>query len=312
MYFNIFASIFIMSFSAILLGISSSTPTKDRNTVSLAVKYNGEVFLFDTAEGVQQQLMKTKTSYMDINNIFISHFHADHFLGLPGLIATMSLHERQNPIYIYGPKGIEERVNNILESFEIFPKFELRFKILRSGAIYEDKNIVVKAKRVNHGIENYGFRIEEKDTIGKFVREKAEKLGIPEGPLYSQLKSGKEVEYKGKIIKPEQVMDYGYIKKGRVLSYLMDLLDSDVLDLVKDSDLVFHEACFTIKDKEQSRKTKHSVAAEVAKTLDSAKVKRWILANFSARYKNLESTLNEARQYFPNSEIGEELKEYEI
>ncbi len=301
-----------MTLSCILLGISSSTPTKDRNTVSMAIKYNGEVILFDVSEGAQQQLMKTKTSYMDINNIFISHFHADHFLGLPGLIATMSLHERSNPLTIYGPQGIDKRVNSVLNAFEIYPKFELRFVTIKEGIIYQNDSYHIYAKKVNHSIETYGFIFKEKDVIGKFVKEKALALGIPEGPMYNKLRSGVSVIHNGKTFNSEDVMDYSHKKIGKKISYFVDLLDNSQLDSIRESDIVFHEATFLEEDKEQSRKTKHSTATDVARMIEKSKSKKWILMNFSARYKELEPLLNEAQKYFPDSELGVELKEYKL
>jgi len=299
-----------MVYKAILLGISSSTPTKDRNPPSLAIRYNSEVILFDCAEGVQKQLMATKTSYMDIEKIFITHYHADHFLGLPGLLATMSLHERTQDLTIFGPKRIKEKVTALLEIFEINLKYELKFVEIKEGVVFSNDDYLIEAKRVKHSLENYGFVFRERNKVGKFVKEKALALGIPEGPLFSKLKDGKTVEYKGKTFNPEQVMDYTHVKEGKSIGYFVDLYDLGHKDLVKDVDLMFHEATFLSEDKIQAKKTLHSIVSEIAKMFEKAKVKKWILINFSTRYKDLQPLINEAQMHFPNAEIGEELQEY--
>ena len=146
-----------MTFNATLLGISSSVPVNDRNHTSLAVKYDAELILFDCGESSQQQLMRSVYSYMDVSKIFISHFHADHFLGLPGLIATMSLNNRKNDLYIFGPKGVKKRVTNILDLFEIKPLFKIIYKELKEGLVYSNDKYEIHSKRFRHGIENYGF-----------------------------------------------------------------------------------------------------------------------------------------------------------
>ncbi len=299
-----------MVLSATLLGISSSTPLKDRNTTSLAVKYEGELILFDAGESVQQQLMKTKLSNMAIDKIFISHFHADHFLGLPGLLATMSLHKRNNPITIFGPKGVKERVKRILEEFEIALLYKLEFVELKNGIVFENDNYTISARRMNHLIETYGFVFKEKDSVGKFVKEKALALGIPEGHLYAELKSGKAVEYKGKIFKPTQVMDYASIKKGKSIGYVVDCSDKNYEDFVEGTDILFHETCFAEKDKEQAKKTRHSLTTDVANIAKDANVKKLVIMNFSPRYSNLSYMLHEVQKIFPDAEVGQELKTY--
>ncbi len=299
-----------MTYKAILLGISSSTPTKDRNPPSLAIRYNSEVILFDCAEGIQQQLMATKTSYMDIEKIFITHYHADHFLGLPGLLATMSLHERTNPLTIFGPKKIKEKVLTLLNIFEINLKYEINFIELKEGIVFENDDYKIIAKFVKHSVENYGFIFREKDKVGKFIKENALALGLPEGPMFSKLKDGKNVEYNGKTIKPEQVMDYSHVKEGKSIGYFVDLYDLRHKDVLNDVDLLFHEATFLNADKIQAKKTLHSIVSEIAKMLEKTNVKKWILMNFSTRYKDLQPLINEAQMYFPNAELGKELKEY--
>lgn len=301
-----------MTFNATLLGISSSVPVNDRNHTSLAVKYDSELILFDCGESAQQQLMKSVYSYMDISKIFISHFHADHFLGLPGLIATMSLNSRKNDLHIFGPKGIRKRLVNILKLFEINPLFKIIYKELKEGLVYSNDKYEIHAKHFRHGLENYGFVMKEKDIIGKFVKEKAFALGLPESNLYSELKAGRKVKYNNKIITPDMVMDYTFVKKGKSLGYIVDLNDKNYSDFIKNLDLLFHESMFLEKDRLQAKKHKHSVVTDVANIAKQANVKSLVLMNFSARYHDLAPMLKEARKIFKNSILGEELKVYKL
>ncbi len=301
-----------MVFNARLLGISSSIPLKDRNHTSLAIRFDGDVILFDCGEGIQQQFMKSKLSFMDINAIFITHFHADHFLGLPGLLATMSLHKRTIPIKIFGPVGIKERVESILKSFTIELFYDLEFFELFEGKVYETKNYEVYAKKMNHQILNYGFVFKEKDKVGTFSKVKALKLGIPEGPLFSELQNGKTIIFNKKEIKPLDVMDYSLNKKGLSLGYIVDCNDKGYENFIKDLDILFHETTFMKKDSLQAKKTLHSITTDVAKIAKDSNVKNLIIMNFSARYTNLEEVLYEVQNIYDKAEIGEELKIYEI
>jgi len=299
-----------MVFKAILLGISSSTPTKDRNPTCLAIRLDDEVILIDPSEAVQQQLMRTKTSYMDIDKILISHFHADHFLGLAGLLATMSLHERKNEVTIFGPKGVKDKVLGLMKIFEILLKFELNFVEVKTGTVFECEKYIITAHEVKHSLKTFGYIFKEKDKIGRFIKEKAITLGIPEGPLYNQLKSGKIVSYKNKTFKPEQVMDYSYVKNGISIGYFVDLRDPSIKETIKNVNLLFHEAMFLDEDRELAKKTMHSCIGETARMLAKTNVEKWILINFSTRYRELDLLENEANRFFQRTEIGKELKEY--
>lgn len=299
-------------FQATLMGISSSIPLKNRDQTSLAIKYGGEVILFDAGEGLQQRMMKAKISYMEVSKIFITHFHADHFLGLPGLLATMSLHKRETPVTIFGPKGVEQKINNMLNVFEISTVYKINYVELKNGVVFEDKDYMVEARLVRHSLETYALVFREKDRVGKFIKEKALALGIPEGPLYSELKNGNTIRYGGKEIKPEQVVDYSVVKKGKSIGYVVDCFDSRYVDFISNVDILFHEAMFMKKDLSNAKKTLHSVTTKVGEIAKNAKVKRLIIMNFSARYTDLNAVLYEVQKMYPDAELGEELKTYKL
>jgi len=301
-----------MVFSATILGISSSIPLKDRNHTSLAVKYEGEVILFDAGEGIQQQLMRAKLSYMDVDKIFITHFHADHFLGLPGLLATMSLHKREHPITIYGPNGVHKRIQKLLELFEIQTIYDIHYEELKTGIVCDTKEYQIIARRVKHLLETYAFVFKEKDKVGRFMKEKALALGIPEGPLYSELKEGKTIKFEGRKITPEEVMDFGSVKRGKSLGYVVDCFDFGYENFLENVDILFHESMFMKRDILQAKKTRHSITTNVAEIAKNARVKRLILLNFSARYNDLNEVLHEVQSIYPDAELGEELKTYKL
>jgi len=297
-------------FKAVLLGSVSSKPTKENFTSSLIVQHDGDVFLFDACEGAQIRIMQSGISFMKINNIFISHFHADHFLGLPGLLATMELSERKNPLTIFGPKGIKKRIEDMLNAFNIGVSYKIICKELSEGKILDFSNVEVSAKKVKHRVLNFGFLIKEKDKIGEFNRKKAEKL-LPPGPLYKKLQDGETVSYNGKKIKPEMVMDYSKSKEGKKIAYFVDLDDSGYEKFIADSDLLFHESCFLNEHKKQAKETKHSILEDVIKISKKAKVKKLILFNYSNRY--LED-LDKIKKKYKSKEIvfGTDLDSFEL
>jgi len=297
-----------MELRLFFLGSSCSAPTKERNLTSIALQFHGKVFLFDCAEGTQQQMMKAGISYMKIDAIFFSHFHADHFLGLPGLLATMNMYERDVPLDIYGPRGIEARVELALKIAGLKPDFEINCIELKKGAVLKEEDFSMQAFPLKHNTACFGFSFKEKDKLGKFIREKAIALGVPVGPLFAKLQSGKAVKVGKKIVKPADVMDYNKGRRGRKVSIVLDTRASDsYVEYIKDSDILIHEAVFTSDLIDRAIETFHSTAREAAEIAKKAHCKKLYLTHFSTRYENLETLLNEAREVFPNTYIGKDL-----
>jgi ribonuclease Z len=270
-------------FKAVLLGSVSSKPTKENFTSSMLLQYGGDAFLFDVCEGAQIRIMQSGISFMKINCLFVSHFHADHFLGIPGLLATMELSERKSPLTIFGPKGIKSKIDEMLKIFNIGVSYKLICKEIKDGKILDLEKAEVYAKKVNHRVQNFGFVFKEKDKVGEFNRKKAEKL-LPPGPLYKKLQDGETVTYNGKKIKPEMVMDYSKKRIGKKVSYFVDLYDKGYEKFIENSDLLFHESCFMKNEEKKAKETKHSVLEDVIKISKKAKVKKLVLFNYSNRY----------------------------
>lgn len=302
-----------MSMKLIVLGTSASNPTVERSLSSTALQFEGEWLLFDCPEGTQRQMMKAGVSYMKVRHVFISHFHADHFLGLPGLIATMSMHGRDYPLHVFGPLGIKEQIKKILSLALFKQSFEINAKEIRKGEILEEEKFFVEAVPLKHEVKCFGFVFKEKDKEGEFQRKKAEQLGIPEGMLWSKLQRGETVKFKEKTIKPEQVMDYSKKRRGKKVSIILDTLPFDgYVEAVRDSDVLVHEATFLDKMELRARQTKHSTARQAAAIAEKAGCKRLVLTHFSPRHRDEKEIENQARQEFANVVVAKDLMEIEI
>jgi len=305
---KVFGENWDMEVKLVFLGTSGTTPTKDRNFSSFALNFKGNWLLFDCGEGTQRQMVKAKVSYMRINHIFLSHFHADHILGLPGLFATMALHKRDYPLYVHGPKGVKEVVKKSLELPNLKPNFEIICKEIGKGLVVKEKDYCVKAFELSHSAKCYGYIFEEEGKKGTFQREKAIKLGVPVGPLFRKLQEGKSVKIGKKTINPGQVMDYEKGREGKRIAFVTDTLPKGkYATALKGVDVLVHEAAFLEKDKERADETFHSTAKQAAKVAEKAGVKALYLTHFSSREKDEKKLENEARMVFPNSIAAKDL-----
>ena len=297
----------------IFLGTSASTPTKNRNLSSVVIRFGGEWLLFDCPEGTQRQMMKSKVSYLKINNVFISHFHADHFLGLGGLLATMNIHGRDWPMTIYGPKGIKKKVDETLKLAMLKPLFEIKCLEISKGKIFENDSFGIEAVPLKHEIECFGYVFKEHDKKGEFDRAKAIKLGIPIGPLFSELQKGKSIKIGGKTVIPEEVIDKTKARKGKKISIIFDTLPSkNYYKQIEGSDVLIHEASFLDKLKERAKETMHSTALQAGEVAKETNAKKLVLFHLSARHKEDELFENEARQEFSNVIVAADLTEMEL
>lgn len=297
----------------IFLGTAASTPTKDRGLSSVALKRKGEWFLFDCPEGTQRQMLSTGVSMLKIKSIFISHLHADHVLGIPGLVATMSIHQRDYPLTIFGPKGIKKMVMQAIHASIMNVNFELRFIELKKGVCIEGEDYFVRSFPLKHEVECFGFAFIEEGKRGEFQRQKALDLGIPEGPLWGKLQKGEPVEVKGKKIYPKQVMDESKATRGKKISIVFDTRPAkSYYNEIKESDLLIHEATFSEELLSRAIKTKHSTAREAGKIAQDTHCKQLALTHLSARHKEEEKLENEARKEFGNVVAATDFLEIEI
>jgi len=302
-----------MTIRLVVLGTSCSNPTVERNLTAIGLRFEGNWLLFDCPEGTQRQMMKANASYMRVHSIFLSHFHADHVLGLPGLIATMAMHGRDTPLHVFGPRGTKKEIAKVMDLALMKKNFEIRVKEVSSGLVTKHGKYTVSAMPLKHTAKCLGYVFKEKDKEGKFQREKALKLGIPEGPLWSQLQQGKKAKVGKKEFKPEQVMDYDKGRKGKKVSIVMDTLPSDsYFDAIKDSDVLVHEAAFLDKHVSRAKETKHSTAKQAAWVASQTNAKKLVIVHISPRYKKNSLVENEARQEFGNVVVPKDLEEIEV
>ncbi len=295
----------------VFLGSGGSWPSKERNLSSVALKMNGDIILFDCAEGTQRQLIISSLNFMHVNKILISHFHGDHFLGLPGLIQSMYLNDRKRDLNIYGPEGTTNIVSGLFSMGYFTPTFRILTHDLCDGdeLTFEGYNLTVRAG--DHDIPELAFCIEEHQRKGRFNPEKAIALGVPEGPLFRRLQSGEVVSVGDKVIKPEDVM--GKPRKGRKVVYSGDTRPSKaIVELAKDADVLIHDATLSKDSEEKAIRYGHSTSQQAASVAKQSNAKVLFLTHISPRYDDALLLEDEARKIFKDSYIACDFLEYEI
>ncbi|KZX14890.1 ribonuclease Z [Methanobrevibacter cuticularis] len=292
------------------LGTSSAVPSKYRNHPSIALKAFGEIILFDCGEGTQRQMASVKISPMKINQIFISHLHGDHILGLPGLIQSMGFRGREEPLHIFGPKGIESLKNSIFNLGYCVIEFPVIFHEVDGGIIVDEKEYVIECIKTEHNIENLSYSIYEKKKP-KFLKEKAIELGVKVGPDFGKLHNGCEVKIGDKIIKPEQVL--GEKRIGAKIVYSGDTKPCEnMIKLAKDANILIHESTYKLEDESKALESSHSTSQQGAMIAKKAKVGKLILTHISTRYTNVDELKKEAMEIFENTEIAYDFMTLEI
>jgi ribonuclease Z len=294
------------------LGITGAVPQKNKNFASNAISFYGKNLLFDVPEGTQKQLMNSNLSLMKIDYVFLSHMHADHFLGLFGWIATMTLNERTEKLTIFSPRGGKQKIQRMLKEV-VRPSFEIDYKEIKKGVILKEKEFVVEGFPLKHEISCYGFVFKENDLKGRFDRKKAEKLGIPSGPLYSKLVEGKTIHIGGKKFSKKDVFDYSKGRKGRKIGIVMDTRPSkETIKAVKNAELLIHEGTFLDEHKDKAIESCHSTVKEASLLAKKARVKKLLLTHFSARITDLKIVQKEAEKEFKNSKVAKEFESIEL
>ncbi|WP_292462719.1 ribonuclease Z [Methanolobus sp.] len=294
------------------LGTGGSLPTPERNPSAIMINREGELMLFDCGEGAQQQMMRAKTGMKALSSIFITHFHADHILGIPGLIQTMSFHGRTEPLKIYGPHHVHEfaRILSALGYYKL--RFEIDAVDLEPGDIIKRDGYSIHAIKTQHSVPSVGYALIEDERIGRFDRDKAIELGVPPGPLFSKLHRGEPVEVNGRTITSVEVV--GEPRPGRKIVYSGDTRPCpEILEASRDADLLIHDSTLANDQQEWAKESMHSTAEEAALLAKEANVSMLILTHISSRYSDdAEPLLKEAKKVFENVTIAEDLMETEI
>jgi ribonuclease Z len=296
----------------IFLGTGGSWPTVKRNVSSLAIKRGSEILLFDCGEGTQRQFQQSNLSYMQISKIFITHFHGDHFLGLPGLIQTMQLNDRDKPLHIYGPKGMEELTDHLLTLGYFRPSYEIISHDITNGDEVEFEEYSIHMLKVKHNVPAFSYCLEEHQRPGKFNKAKALELGIPVGPLFSKLQCGQTITLaNGKKITPGMIL--GPSRRGRKIVISGDTMPcEEMIAFSKNADVLVHEATFDSELEDIAKEYGHTTAAQAAEIAKKAKVEKLFLVHVSPRYLDYRVLENDARKIFVQSFVPKDFQEIEI
>jgi ribonuclease Z len=295
----------------VFLGTGGSWPSPERNVSAIAVKRGSEVILFDCGEGTQRQLMKSTVSFMQVRRIFITHFHGDHFLGLPGLIQSMSLNDRKQELEIYGPEGCSDLVMTILNLGYYNPSYPVSMNDVKPGDVLEFEEYVVRVGEASHNIPAVMYALEERQRPGKFNKPRALELGIPEGKFFSQLQSGMTVEHKGKTFTPDMVL--GPPRPGRKIVYTGDTKPCEaIVELAKDCDVLIHDSTTALDLEEKANFYGHSSSRQAAEAAKQSKTAMLFLTHISPRYDETEQLEADAKAVFENSQVAIDFLEYDV
>lgn len=302
-----------MSIRVVFLGTSGSVPTLKRSLPSVVVQCPREQWMFDCGENVQRQMMQAKVSFHRKMKVFITHLHGDHVLGLPGLLQTMALMDRKEPVEVYGPVGLKDFLICTKETLNFGLTFPVEInQILSEGVVCDQNEYQVIATKSNHAVESYAFALVEKTRPGKFYPKKAIELGVPAGELWSKLQRGEEVTATdGKAVKPTDVM--GPPRPGRKIVYTGDTKPFDTFGgFAAGSDLVIHDCTFDDSLVEKAAVDGHSTPSQAAAQAKVANAKQLVLSHISARYADATLLLDQAKKVFPNTILAEDFLEIEL
>lgn len=296
-----------MNLEAFILGCGGMMPLPYRHLTSVLLRRDGDLFLFDGGEGTQVSLKKLNLKWKKIDAIFVSHTHADHVTGLPGILMLSAQVDRTEPLYIYGPPKIKEYIESSRKVLDMYINYPIIIKeITAPCVVHQGKDFVIRAFPLEHTKTCVGYTLEESDRPGEFNPEKARELKVPVGPLWSKLQNGEEViSEDGAVVKPEQVL--GKKRSGRKFSFVTDtLFKPSIIDEVKNSDLLICEGMFEEALADQAKEKKHMTASQCATIAKEADVKRMCMIHYSPRYtdKELHVLLEEARKIWPKAELS--------
>lgn len=294
------------------LGTAGSLPTPERSPSAVLINREGELVLFDCGEGTQRQMMRAKTGMMSLDYIFITHHHADHILGIPGLLETMAFQGRREPVTIAGPV----RTSEVVELFDRLcyysRKFPVRAMELDPGDVVRMDGYEVEAIRTSHSVPSLGYCLREDDRPGRFNRTKAMEFGVPPGPLFGRLQRGETVEVDGRTVRPEDVM--GPARPGRKVVYTGDSRPTpEVEEASRDADLLIHDGSLDEELADWAKETMHSTAGEGALLAERAGVRKLVLTHISSRYSDdVGPLLTDARRHFSDVLVAEDLLKIEV
>ena len=299
------------------LGTGAGMPSKERNTSACLLELydeRGSAWLFDCGEATQHQILKTTIKPRKVEKIFITHLHGDHIFGLPGFISSRSFLGGEEPLTIYGPKGIKLWLETTIAISQSHIKYKLIIEEIEEGIIFEDETFIVEAAPLEHVIPCFGYRITQKHLPGELLVERALQLGVPKGPLLGMLKKGENVTLEdGTVIYSEEVVSSP--KKGKVIAYLGDTkYCQNSIELSKDANVIVHEATFDATTKQLAADYGHATNTEAATVAMQANAQALIINHISARFlaKDLDVLVQQAKEIFPNTYIANDFSVFPL
>jgi len=295
----------------VFLGTSAAQPTESRAMTCICVVLEKEILMFDAGEGAQLSFLKSKLGWNKKMKIFVTHLHGDHCVGILGLLQTMSLQNRTESIDIYGPKGIEDFLAANLKILNFGLSFPVRIMTIKEGLVLDDITYTIHACEADHSIPAFSYVLQEKEKPGRFYPEKAKELGIPEGKLWHELQSGKEVKVGNKTFKPSDIM--GEKRRGKKIGISGDTRPTKKLEeFFKGCDYLIFDSTYSDELKDKAKDHYHSTAKEAAQLAKNAGVANLILTHFSARYDDAGQMVEEAKTVHNSIIAAQDLLEIEI
>jgi ribonuclease Z len=292
--------------SITFLGTGAACPTVERNVASLALQREGETILFDCGEGTQRQMMRYSVGF-SFRDIFFTHYHSDHILGVMGLIRTMGLLDRTAPVTLYGPRGAQRVLGGLLSVGIEKARFPVDIVEIKPGDRLKRDGYDLVVFEADHRADTVGFALVEHIRLGRFNAVRARELGIPEGPLWGQVHKGQAVTLPdGRRIEPADLV--GAPRPGRTVVYSGDTRPtSGMVEVARGADLLIHEATFGDDERARAVETGHSTASDAARVARDAGVKRLVLTHISARYtREAPELVTEARAIFPEVSVAKD------
>lgn len=298
-----------MTIKVTFLGTADSIPTAKRNHTAILINFNDENVLVDCGEGTQRQFRKAKLNPCKVTRILISHWHGDHVLGLPGLLQTLAFSNYNKTLFIYGPKGTKNFMQELFRVFAFSGKIKLKVEEV-SGKFFETKDFYLEAKSVIHGIPCNAYNFVKKGQI-KIDKNKLKKSKLPSGPLLQKLKHGKNISYLGKKYLAKNLT---YEEGDKKISIVLDAsYHKNLISFARNSDLFICESSFGSELEDKAEEYKHLTAKQAAKIAQNSNSKKLILTHISQRYdKNPKKILNEAKKVFRNSFLVNDLDEVRV
>jgi ribonuclease Z len=287
-----------------LLGTGAAVPSVDRNVAALAVQREGETILFDCGEGTQRQMMRYGVSFA-FREIFFTHYHADHMLGVTGLLRTLGLQDRTMPITLYGPRGAQRILGAAVGLGIERNRFEVEIVEIAVGERLNRGDYDIVAFQTDHRADTVGYALVEHTRLGRFNPDKARELAIPEGPLWGRIHKGEAIELPdGRRVEPAELV--GEPRRGRKLVYTGDTRPcASVVEAAAGADLLVHEATFGEEERARAVETGHSTAAQAAEVARQAGARRLVLTHISPRYtRDAPELLAEAKAVFPETLVA--------